>query len=124
MTLSISILLIGLVAWLMVSGSSSDIGEETGGSEVVQQAQEQADEEAEAAKKKAEALALALDSKIGRPLFIEEELIRYPVSGANFSNSITTEQGGAAAGNTSLAPGQIPITMQVRVSFLLVTDDN
>ena len=77
-----------------------------------------------AAKKKAEALALALGSKIGKPLFIEEELIRYPVSGANFSNSITTEQGGAAAGNTSLAPGQIPLTMQVRVSFLLVTDDN
>ena len=77
-----------------------------------------------AAKKKAEALALALGSKIGKPLFIEEELLRYSVSGANFSNSITTEQGGAAVGNTLLAPGQIPIAMQVKVSFLLVTDDN
>ena len=55
--------------------------------------------------KKAEALALALGSKIGKPLFIEEELIRYPVSGSNFSNSIITEEGGAGAGNASLAPG-------------------
>ena len=77
-----------------------------------------------AAKKKAEALALALGSKIGKPLFIEEELLRYSVSGENFSNSITTEERGAGAGNTSFAPGQIPITMQVKVSFLLVTDDN
>ena len=51
--LSISFLIIGLIAWLMVSGSSSDTGEETGSNEVAQQAQEQADEEAAAAKKKA-----------------------------------------------------------------------
>ncbi len=75
-----------------------------------------------AAKKKAEALTLALGSKIGKPLFIEEELLRYSVSGVNISNSITTEQGGAGGGNTPFAPGQIPITMQVKASFLSLTD--
>ena len=76
-----------------------------------------------AAKSKAEGLAKALGSEIGRPLSIEEVSDSYGLRTANFnmSNSIT---GGANASDetANLAPGQIPITMRVKVSFLLITN--
>ena len=51
--LSISILIIALVGWLMVSGSSSDTSGNTGNSELAQEDTKQAEEEAAAARKKA-----------------------------------------------------------------------
>jgi len=76
-----------------------------------------------AAKSKAEGLANALGSKIGRPLSIEEVSENYGLrsSNLNMSNSITSAAG-ASGDSTNLAPGQIPITMRVRVSFLLITE--
>lgn len=76
-----------------------------------------------AAKSKAEGLANVLGSKIGRPLSIEEVTENYGLSTSNFntSNSITSAAG-PSGDSTNLAPGQIPITMRVRVSFLLITE--
>jgi len=56
---------------------------------------------------------------------VEEAAHGYSVSGTNlyYSNSIT-EEGGVGASNASLAPGQILITIQAEVSFLLVADGN
>ncbi len=56
---------------------------------------------------------------------VEEAAHGYTVGGTNlyYSNSIT-EEGGVGASNASLAPGQILITIQAEVSFLLVADGN
>lgn len=76
-----------------------------------------------AAKAKAKYLAETLDSKIGRPLLIEEVSESYGLRTSNFtmSNNITSA-GGGSEGTANLAPGQIPITMRVKVSFALITD--
>ena len=73
-----------------------------------------------AAQEKAKALAETLGSKIAKPLSIEEVVESY--SGFNItSNRISNDA--AVAGDAdvgeSLAPGRIPITMRVKVSFLL-----
>ncbi|MCH2583454.1 MAG: carboxypeptidase-like regulatory domain-containing protein, partial [Planctomycetes bacterium] len=60
--LSISILIIGLIGWLMVSGSSSDNPGDTGSNEVAQQAVEETKEEAAAAEKKAAAEDAAVEA--------------------------------------------------------------
>jgi len=70
-----------------------------------------------AAKEKAEALAITLDSEIGKPLFIEEE--RFGYSRNNFNNVYATNE--QAVINDAFAPGQIPITVQIKASFSLVT---
>ncbi len=76
-----------------------------------------------AAKAKAEGLADAIGSRIGRPLSIEESSGNFGLrtSNYNMSNSITGSA--SSSGDTvDLAPGLIPITMQVKVSFLLITE--
>ena len=70
-----------------------------------------------AAKEKAETLAITLGSKIGKPLFIEEE--RFGYSRNNFNNVYATNE--QVVINDAFAPGQIPITVQIKASFLLVT---
>ncbi|HAA88316.1 MAG TPA: hypothetical protein DCE22_08660 [Verrucomicrobiales bacterium] len=70
-----------------------------------------------AAKEKAETLAITLDSEIGKPLFIEEE--RFGYSRNNFNNVYATNE--QAVINDTFAPGQIPITVQIKASFSLVT---
>jgi hypothetical protein len=70
-----------------------------------------------AAKEKAETLAITLDSEIGKPLFIEEE--RFGYSRNNFNNVYATNE--QAVINDAFAPGQIPITVQIKASFSLVT---
>ena len=70
-----------------------------------------------AAKEKAETLAITLDSEIGKPLFIEEERFGYPRN--NFNNVYATNE--QAVINDAFAPGQIPITVQIKASFSLVT---
>ncbi|MEO1858825.1 MAG: SIMPL domain-containing protein [Verrucomicrobiales bacterium] len=70
-----------------------------------------------AAKEKAETLAITLNSEIGMPLFIEEE--RFGYSRNNFNNVYATNE--QAVINDAFAPGQIPITVQIKASFLLVT---
>ena len=76
-----------------------------------------------AAREKAEDLAETLGSKIGRPLLIEEASESYGLRTSNFtmSNNITSA-GGVPGENADLAPGQIPITMRIRASFLLLKD--
>ena len=71
-----------------------------------------------AAKDKAQKLAETLDSKIGKPLFIEEE--RFANSSNNFSNVYADSQ--PAIVNDGFAPGQIPITVQIKVSFELISE--
>ncbi|MGI9467073.1 MAG: SIMPL domain-containing protein [Rubripirellula sp.] len=76
-----------------------------------------------AAKAKAEGLAKALGSEIGRPLSIEEVSDSYGLRTGNFNISNSMSGSGNGSGETAnLAPGQIPITMRVKVSFLLTTD--
>ena len=70
-----------------------------------------------AAKEKAETLAITLGSEIGKPLFIEEE--RFGYSRNNFNNVYATNE--QVVINDAFAPGQIPITVQIKASFLLVT---
>jgi len=70
-----------------------------------------------AAKEKAETLAITLNSEIGMPLFIEEE--RFGYSRNNFNNVYAANE--QAVINDAFAPGQIPITVQIKASFLLVT---
>ncbi len=69
-------------------------------------------------KDKAQKLAETLDSKIGKPLFIEEE--RFANSSNNFSNVYADSQ--PAIVNDGFAPGQIPITVQIKVSFELISE--
>ena len=71
-----------------------------------------------AAKDKAQKLAETLDSKIGKPLFIEEE--RFANSSNNFSNVYADSQ--PAIVNDGFAPGQIPITVQIKASFELISE--
>lgn len=70
-----------------------------------------------AARDKAQKLAQTLDSEIGKPLFIEEE--RFGYSNSNNSNVYATNE--QAILNEGFAPGQIPITVQIKASFSLVT---
>ena len=70
-----------------------------------------------AAKEKAQKLAQTLGSEIGKPLFIEEE--RFGYSNNNNSNVYATNE--QAILNEGFAPGQIPITVQIKASFSLVT---
>ena len=71
-----------------------------------------------AAKDKAQKLAETLESKIGKPLFIEEE--KFANSSNNFSNVYADSQ--PAIVNDGFAPGQIPITVQIKVSFELISE--
>ena len=65
------------------------------------------------AKEKATAMAETLNSTIGKPILIEEQNHQYPRHLA--SAQYRSAEG--AADNSSLAPGQIPITIRVKVSF-------
>ena len=71
-----------------------------------------------AAKDKAQKLAETLESKIGKPLLIEEE--KFANSSNNFSNVYADNQ--PAIVNDGFAPGQIPITVQIKASFELISD--
>lgn len=71
-----------------------------------------------AARDKAQKLAQTLDSEIGKPLFIEEE--RFANSSNNFSNVYADSQ--PAIVNDGFAPGQIPITVQIKASFELISE--
>ncbi len=71
-----------------------------------------------AAKDKAQKLAETLESKIGKPLFIEEE--KFANSSNNFSNVYADNQ--PAIVNDGFAPGQIPITVQIKASFELISE--
>ena len=71
-----------------------------------------------AAKDKAQKLAETLESKIGKPLFIEEE--KFANSSNNFSNVYADSQ--PAIVNDGFAPGQIPITVQIKASFELISE--
>ena len=71
-----------------------------------------------AAKYKAQKLAETLESKIGKPLFIEEE--KFANSSNNFSNVYADNQ--PAIVNDGFAPGQIPITVQIKASFELISE--
>ncbi len=76
-----------------------------------------------AAKSKAEGLAKALGSKIGRPLSIKETSETYGLRSSNFNTSNSMNVAAGTSGDSqNLAPGQIPITMRVQVSFLLITE--
>ena len=70
------------------------------------------------AKDKAQKLAETLESKIGKPLFIEEE--KFANSSNNFSNVYADNQ--PAIVNDGFAPGQIPITVQIKASFELISE--
>ena len=73
-----------------------------------------------AAREKAQALAATLGAGIGKPLLIEE-INENPASLFSNGNLISNDIGAAGdpgAGET-FAPGRIPITMRVRVSFQL-----
>ena len=71
-----------------------------------------------AAKDKAQKLAETLESKIGKPLFIEEE--KFANSSNNFSNVYADNQ--PAIVNDGFAPGQIPINVQIKASFELISE--
>ena len=71
-----------------------------------------------AAKDKAQKLAETLESKIGKPLFIEEE--KFANSSNNFSNAYADNQ--PVIVNDGFAPGQIPITVQIKASFELISE--
>jgi hypothetical protein len=74
-----------------------------------------------AAKEKANALARAIGSEIGEPLFIEEEqdeIIR-PMM---FNNLRMAAAGAAQEEGESVAPGTIPIKVRVHASFRLLTN--
>ncbi len=76
-----------------------------------------------AAKAKAEGLANAIGSKIGRPLLIEEASDNFGMRTSNFNTSNSMTGFASPSEDTvDLAPGQIPITMRVKVSFLLITE--
>ncbi|HBV65216.1 MAG TPA: hypothetical protein DEF45_19585 [Rhodopirellula sp.] len=76
-----------------------------------------------AAKSKAEGLAKALGSNIGRPLSIEEVSETFGLRSSNFNVSNSMNSAAGTSGDSpNLAPGQIPITMRVQVSFLLITE--
>ena len=78
------------------------------------------------AKEKATNLAKTLGSEIREPLLIEEDLsVNEGWRGINgaFSNSISAPDQGANS-RADLAPGKIPITIRVKVSFRLFTAGN
>ena len=82
----------------------------------------------QAAKEKAAAMAEELGSKTGEPLAIEEDLsvsegwARYSLN--NRYNNVMAQQAVAAPGSGEngelIAPGSIPITIRVRVTFRLL----
>ncbi len=75
-----------------------------------------------AAREKAQALAETLGSSIGKPLYIEEVADTFASLTSNNTFNIAAnvaDAEGEASGGDSLAPGRIPITMRVKVSFLL-----
>ena len=78
-----------------------------------------------AAREKAKALAETLGSSIGKPLYIEEVVDTYRALGSNSNFVMANDRGldGDASAVESLAPGRIPITMRVKVSFLLESTD-
>lgn len=76
-----------------------------------------------AAKEKAVALAEAIGSEVGEPLFIEEEqseIIRPVLNFAMMRNR--TEAAAEPESDESLAPGTIPIKARVHASFRLLTN--
>jgi uncharacterized protein YggE len=85
-----------------------------------------------AAREKAEAMAGVLGSKVGEPLNVEEDLSvtegwRSPslVNGSNLLSNVTQSQAlgvapAEAESSGPLAPGAIPITIRVRVTFRLL----
>ncbi len=75
-----------------------------------------------AAKSKAESLAEALGSKIGRPLSIVETSESYGVTSNFMTSNAMARAPNSASETTNLALGQIPINAQVKVTFLLITE--
>jgi uncharacterized protein YggE len=82
-----------------------------------------------AAKEKAEAMAEVLGAKIGEPLAVAEDLsVSDSFRGSNTYTGLNTAQAivSPAQGENgeSLAPGSIPITIRVRVTFRLLNAAN
>jgi uncharacterized protein YggE len=76
----------------------------------------------QAAKEKAAALAKAIGSEIGEPLFIEEETIESFWGGNMASNNLRTVETEGTQSGDALAPGTIPIKTRVRASFRLISN--
>jgi uncharacterized protein YggE len=74
-----------------------------------------------AAKTKADLMASVLDSKVGKPILIEEYQPQF-ARGNNTVNFARSAEG-ATASNSSFAPGEISITVRVKVSFQLKDSD-
>lgn len=75
-----------------------------------------------AAKKKAKQMAEALDTKVGEPLEIEEQIFGSNPSYNLMGNSVNTSEGSSESADgeqTELAPGTIPIRIRVNVTFRL-----
>ena len=76
-----------------------------------------------AAKKKAIVIAETLDSRIGAPLVIEEVRVSQKVfNGGAVPNIVVVNEGGSDK-QEGVALGKIPITMKVKISFKLITDE-
>jgi uncharacterized protein len=73
------------------------------------------------AKEKAGALARAIGSEIGEPLFIEEEQDEF-VRPMMFNNRMAAASAAPQDEGESMAPGTIPIKVRVHASFRLVTN--
>jgi uncharacterized protein YggE len=85
-----------------------------------------------AAKEKAEAMAAVLGAKVGEPLAVYEDLSvtegwggrnNYNLTANNTMAQATIAAAPAENGET-LAPGSIPITIRVRVTFRLLSEGN
>lgn len=77
---------------------------------------------AAAAREKAKTLARALDAEIQEPLAIEEELVSEGWQAGNrLANNVRSVDTSGGEPANALAPGTIPITIRVKVTFRLLT---
>lgn len=76
----------------------------------------------QAAKEKAAALARAIGSEIGEPLFIEEETVESFWGGNLAANNLRTVNSEDQESGNGLARGTIPIKTRVRASFRLISN--
>ncbi|WP_159084151.1 SIMPL domain-containing protein [Saccharobesus litoralis] len=73
-----------------------------------------------AAKRKASALAKALDSDIAKPILIEDISYDPRPAKASSANAVRMLESHGGGGDSAIALGQIQVTMQVNVKFQLV----
>jgi uncharacterized protein YggE len=90
-------------------------------SQRIQYQNETREKAAAAAREKAKALARALETDILEPLEIEEDMASIEPWAGNrmLYNSVTAANNAAQDQSTALAPGTIPITIRVKVTFRL-----